>query len=70
MWNHVTRKIVYSLDVVFKEVKRNSRNEDESKEKVPNKMEFELKNGGSDSFEEESFESDDEVELQITTLRR
>ena len=31
--NPITRKIVYSRDVVFKEVKRTFRNEDESKEK-------------------------------------
>ena len=35
LWNHVTRKIVYSQDVVFREVKRTSRNEDESIEKGP-----------------------------------
>jgi len=31
LWNPVTRKVVYSRDVVFKEVKNTSRNEDESK---------------------------------------
>ena len=54
MWNLVIRKIVYIRDVVFKEVKSTSRNEDESKEKGPKKIEFELKNEGFDSFEEES----------------
>ena len=49
--------------MVFREVKRNLGNEDESKEKGPEKMEFELKNEGFDSFEEESSELDDEVEL-------
>ena len=34
-WNLVTRKIVYSRDVDFKQVKSTSRNEDESKEKGP-----------------------------------
>ena len=63
LWNPITRKIVYSPDVVFREVNRTSRNEDESKEKGPKKMEFELKNEGSDCFKEESSESDDEVEL-------
>ena len=43
----------YSEDVVFKEVKSTSRNEDESKERGPNKMVFELKNEGSNSFQEE-----------------
>ena len=33
-------------------------------------MEFELMNEGSDSFEEELSESDEEVELQTPTLRR
>ena len=43
IWNPVTRKIVYNQDVVFREGKSTSRNEDESKEKGPEKMEFELK---------------------------
>ena len=33
LWNPVTRKIVYSRDVVLKEVKSTSKIEDESKEK-------------------------------------
>lgn len=70
LWNHVTRKIVYSQDVIFKRVKRISRNEDESKEKGLEKRAFELKNEGSDSFGEESSKLDDEVELQTLFLRR
>ena len=70
LWNPVIRKIVCSRDVVFKEVNRTFRNEDECKEKGKNKMEFELNNEGSDSFEEESFESHDEVELYTLALRR
>ena len=35
VWNPLTRKIVYSQDVVFREVKMTSINEDESKEKGP-----------------------------------
>ena len=54
LWNIVTRKIVYSRDLVFREVKSTPRKEDESKEKGPEKMEFKIKNKGSDSFEEES----------------
>ena len=42
--------------MVFIEIKSASRNEDESKEKGPKKMEFELKNEGSNSFEKESSE--------------
>ena len=68
--NLVTRKILYSQDVVLMEVKSTSRNEEESKEKRLEKMEFDLKNEGSDSLEIESSESDDEVELQTPTSRR
>jgi hypothetical protein len=39
--------------VVFREVKNTSKHEDEPKEKGPEKMEFEIMNEGSDSFEEE-----------------
>ena len=70
LWNLVTRKTIYNQDLVFREVKSTSRNEDESKEKGPEKMEFELKNEAFDSFEEESFESDEEVEPQTLALRR
>ena len=56
--------------MVFREVKRTSKNEDDTKEKGQEKMEFELNNEGSNSFEEESSESDDEVELKTPTLRR
>ena len=70
LWNPITRKIVYNRDVVFREVKKNSRNQDEAKEKGPEKMEFEIMNEGSDSFEEELSKSDEEVVLQAPTLRR
>ena len=53
LWNLVTRKTIYSQNVVFREVKSTSTNEDESKEKGLEKMEFELKNEGFYSFEEE-----------------
>ena len=41
-----------------------------SQDVIYRKMEIDLKNERSDSFEEESSESDDEVELQTPTLRR
>ena len=59
LWNPVTRKIVCSRDVVFREVKITSRLEDESKEKGLEKIEFELKNERSDSFEEKTSILDD-----------
>ena len=56
--------------MVFREVKNTSRNEDEPKEKGPDRMEFEIMNEGFDSVEEELSESDEEVELQTPALRR
>ena len=56
--------------MVLKEVKNTSINEDEPKEKGPEKMEFKIMNEGSDSFEEGLSESDEEVELQTPSLRR
>ena len=44
---------MYSRDVVFKEVESTFRNEDESKEKGPDKMEFEIKDEESNSNGEE-----------------
>ena len=35
LWNPVTRKTMYNLYVIFKEVERTSRNEDVPKEKEP-----------------------------------
>jgi len=47
--NPITRKIFYGRDVVFKKVENTSRlNEYESTIKGLEKMEFELKNEGSD----------------------
>ena len=63
LWNPVTRKNVYSQDVIFREAKNASRNEDEPKEKGWEKMEFKIMNEGYDSFEEELSKSDEEVEL-------
>ena len=71
LWNAETRKIVYSRDVVLREVKNTSKNEDEPKEKGLEKMEFELKNEGYHSFEEEDpSKSNDEVEPWTLSLKR
>src|ERR1700722_13873805 len=47
LWNLVTRKVVYSRDVVFREVKDVIKHEVQQKE--PEKIEFELKEEESDS---------------------
>lgn len=65
LWNPVIRKVVYSRDVVFKEVKDVIKHEVQPKE--PEKIEFELKEEESDSTVEE--ESEDE-EPQTLAVRR
>ena len=49
----ITRKTMHNRDVVFKEVESTSKNEDESNEKGPKKIEFEIKDEGYGSNEEE-----------------
>jgi len=51
LWNPVTRKVVYSRDVVFREVKDVIKHEVQPKE--PKKIEFELKEEESDAIGEE-----------------
>jgi hypothetical protein len=62
------RKIVYSQDVIFREVGSTSRNEEAPMEKEPEKLVFELRNEEHDS--DKSIESDEEVELQTLVVRR
>ena len=64
----MTRKVVYSRDVVFMEVKNTSRNEDKSK--GPEKTEFEIMDEGVDSVKEELIELEEEVDLQTPTVKR
>ena len=65
LWNPETRKVVYSRDVVFREVKDVVKHEVLPKE--PKKIEFELKEDESDSKIEE--DSEDE-EPQTLAFRR
>eukprot|EP00253_Pinus_taeda_P030474 PITA_30474 len=65
LWNPVTRKVAYSRDVVFREVKDVIKHEVQPKEPV--KIEFELKEEESDFVVEE--ESEDE-EPQTPAVRR
>ena len=53
LWNLVTKKIVYSRDVEFREVKELPRKEVTPMEKELEKIEFELEGEESDSIEEE-----------------
>ena len=54
--------------MVFKEVKKTSKNEDESK--GPEKTKFEIMDEGVDSVEEELIELEEEVDLQTLVVRR
>ena len=65
LWNPETRKVVYSRDVVFREVKDVVTHEVLPKE--PEKIEFELKEYESESTAEEDSE---EEEPQTPALRR
>ena len=57
LWNPVTRKVVYSRDVVFKEVKDVIKHEFQPNE--PEKIEFELEEEESDSTAEEELEDEE-----------
>ena len=65
LWNPITRKVVYSQDVVFREVKDVIKHEVPSKE--PEKIEFELKEEELDSTTEEESENE---EPQTPGVRR
>ena len=65
VWNPVTQKVVYSRDVMFKEVKDVIKHEFQPKE--PEKIEFELKVEESDSTAEEELEYE---EPQTSSVRR
>jgi hypothetical protein len=68
LWNLVIRKIIYSHDVIFREVNNTPKHEDKTREGEPKKIEFELENGEFDSMDED--ELDEEDEPRTPTLRR
>ena len=68
LWNPVTRKVVYSRDVVFREVKDVIKHEVQPKE--PEKIEFELKEEESNSITEEESEDEDPQTPGVRILLR
>ena len=58
IWNIETKKVVYSRDVVFREIKDVVKQEVLLRNEEPEKMEFELKDDESDSTEEQESEED------------
>jgi hypothetical protein len=70
LWNLETEKIVYSQDVVFREVKDVSKQEFLPTQNEPEKIELELDDAKSESFEEEEAEEEEEEEEPHTPVLR
>jgi len=68
LWDLIMRKIIYSQDVIFREVESTSKHEGVLRENKLEKLEFELKNDVSDL--DESIESDEVVKSQTLVVRR
>jgi hypothetical protein len=58
LWNLETKKIVYSRDVVFREVKDISKQEFLPRQEEPKKIEFDLDDAKSESIEEDKSEEE------------
>jgi hypothetical protein len=54
LWNPETKKVVYSRDVVFREMKDVVKHEVLPSKEEPKKIEFDLKDDESDSTEEQN----------------
>jgi hypothetical protein len=59
LWNPETKKVVYNQDVVFKEMKDVVKHEVLPSKEEPEKIEFDLKDGESNSTEEHESEEED-----------
>jgi hypothetical protein len=70
LWNPETKKIVYSRDVVFREVKDVSKQEFLPTQDKPEKIELELDDAKSKSSEEEEAEEEEKEEPHTPVLRR
>jgi hypothetical protein len=68
LWNPETKKTIYSWDVVFREVKGVSKHEFLPRKDKPEKIELELDDAKSKSFEED--EAKEEEETHTLVLRR
>jgi hypothetical protein len=64
LWNPETKKIVYSRDVVFREVKDVTKHEFSPTQDEPEKIELELDDAKSESSEEEEAEEAEEAEAE------
>jgi hypothetical protein len=70
LWNPDTKKIVYSRDVVFREVKDISKQEFLPRPEEPEKIELVLDDEKSESSEEDEVEEEEEEEPHTPVLRR
>jgi hypothetical protein len=69
LWDPASRKIVYSRDVVFRDVGRKSESEVVQTKNNPEKVRFELRNE-EEGDSNESIESDEEVEQPTLVVKR
>jgi hypothetical protein len=70
IWNPKTKKVVYSRDVVFREMKDVVKQEVLPSKEEPEKIEFDLKDDESDSTEEHESEEEDPHTLVLRRLVR
>jgi hypothetical protein len=70
LWNSETKKIVYSRDVVFREMKNVVKHESLPSKEEPDKIEFDLKDDESDSTKEHESEEEDPHTLVLRRLNR
>jgi hypothetical protein len=70
LWNPETKKVVYSRDVVFREIKDVSKHEFLPMQDEPEKIELELDDAKSESSKEEEVEEEEEEEPHTPVLRR
>jgi hypothetical protein len=68
LWNPKNKKVVYRRDVVFREIKYVFKQEVLPRKEEPEKIEFELKDGESDSTEEHESEEEDPHTLVLRRL--
>ena len=70
IWNPETKNIVYSRDVVFREVKDVSKHEFLPRKEEPEKVDLELDDAKSESSKEEEVQEAEEEEPHTPVLRR
>jgi hypothetical protein len=68
LWNPETKKVVYSRDVVFREMKDVVKQEVLPSKEEPKKIEFDLKDDESDSTEEQKLEEEEDPHTPVLRI--